>query len=228
MWHLERELRKTGDPHDQERADVVAAMLKARGKDIPTPQVSALKEAASVEVKQFSDEVRSALIKEGHVIYQLAGQSIQDQIVAGRRFGYVVDAESVRTLPSRTGEIAFNPEPKKFFIPKSNNKTLNQQLAMIADYSQRLQEKLKSEDLEAIMGQVPDYTSAIFLHFDATDKRLFGNDYGFNYARTQTPTGESRVARVGSFGAAPGPRVRDWARDDGDGHVFAAPLVVPK
>ncbi len=35
MQHLENELRRTGDAHDAERADHVATMLKARGKDVP-------------------------------------------------------------------------------------------------------------------------------------------------------------------------------------------------
>ena len=35
MQYLERELRRTGDSHDAERADHVAAMLKARGQDLP-------------------------------------------------------------------------------------------------------------------------------------------------------------------------------------------------
>lgn len=40
MQHLEREFRKTGDPRDLERADILASMLKARGKDIPFPSVA--------------------------------------------------------------------------------------------------------------------------------------------------------------------------------------------
>ena len=37
MNFLEGELRKTGDPHDAERAKIVTIMHKARGSDIPLP-----------------------------------------------------------------------------------------------------------------------------------------------------------------------------------------------
>lgn len=38
MFHLERGLRKSKDPRDQERADTVAAMLKDMVEDIALPQ----------------------------------------------------------------------------------------------------------------------------------------------------------------------------------------------
>lgn len=37
MRYLERELRETGNPRDGERANMIAVMRKARGKDIALP-----------------------------------------------------------------------------------------------------------------------------------------------------------------------------------------------
>ncbi len=37
MWHLERELRATGNPEDIKRADIVLKILEERGSDIPLP-----------------------------------------------------------------------------------------------------------------------------------------------------------------------------------------------
>ncbi len=38
--HVEIELRKTGNPVDLERANIVAAMLESRGTDIPLPSAT--------------------------------------------------------------------------------------------------------------------------------------------------------------------------------------------
>lgn len=125
-------------------------------------------------------------------------------------------------------EIAIDPRPEKFFLPKSNNSTLDQQLEMIAEHSRKLQRKLKTQTVEAIMGEAPDYTQLAFTRLDATGERLFGEKYGYNYARTKTPTVGSRVAFVGSFDADRGLYVFYWSRGRGRSRVFASPPVVPK
>lgn len=53
MQYLERELRVTGDPRDEERADIISAIHEARGKDIPmpkAPQTAAPAETAPLEL----------------------------------------------------------------------------------------------------------------------------------------------------------------------------------
>lgn len=37
MWYLERELRKSGDPRDYERAKIISVLRSERGVDIPLP-----------------------------------------------------------------------------------------------------------------------------------------------------------------------------------------------
>lgn len=179
----------------------------------------------------FSEAEKKALKREGLVVYPLVGLSIQDQKNAGQQFWYIIDAgEKFLTMSSRATEVAFNPDPKKFYLPGSNNKTLDQQIAMIQEYSDDLQKRLKLQSAEAIMGEAPDYVELIFTHFDATNKRerLFGQKYGFNYARTKTPTVGSFVADVGDFIVDSGPCVCDLRRGNGNDDVFAVPLVVPK
>ncbi len=83
--------------------------------------------------------------------------------------------------------------------------------------------------VEAIIGEASDYAELAFAHLDATDGKgyLFGEKYGYNYARTKTPVG-SGVAHVGDFGDVRGLGVGHWHPDNRLGRVFAVPLVVPK
>ena len=201
--------------------------LKVDGfQDIPLPRTE-----VSGEIKSFTDEEKKALAKEGlKVIYPFNGETIHDQKLAGRPFWYIAESESgsLQEVHAMFSEIAFDPRPEKFFLPKSNNSTLDQQREMIAEHSHKLQRKLKTESVEAVMGEAPNYTQLAFAHLDATGVRLFGKDYGFNYARTITPTVGTNVARVGGFDADGGLCVSDAGRDDRDSGVFASPLVVPK
>ena len=229
MWYLERQLRATGDPSDQERADVIAAMHKARGKDVALPQPPRTpKETAPVEVRRFSDEAREALTKEGYVIYALSGQSIRSLRESDRKFWSTwhrdSQYEAFETMGSMASEVAVKPDA--LLIPKSNNKTLKQQEDLIAKFSTDLGKKIKG--VEAVMGEAPDYVELAFSHLDATGDRLFGEKYDYNYARTKTPTVDSSVAYVGHFSAVHGLHVTHWNRDHGISHVFASPLVVPK
>ncbi len=226
MQWLERELRRTGNPQDTLNADLIATMLKHRGKDIPMPQVAVAKEATPVEVRRFTKEAKEALRDQGFAVYELTAQSIASVRDSGRKFWstWHRDNPQFEALTSMHSEVAINPA--KLFLPKSNNKTLVQQEDLIARFSEDLGTRIQG--VEAIMGEVPDYVDLAFTHLNATRNYLFGEKDGYNYARTKTPTVGSSVANVGSFDPAIGLRVDVWSRDDGYGGVFAAPLVVPK
>ena len=205
----------------------VLEAVKADGfQDIPPQQTP--KETAPVEVKRFSDEAREALTKEGYVIYTLTGGSIRSQRETGRKFWSTwhkdSQYEAFETQGSMHSEVAIKPDA--LFIPNSNNKILKQQENLVGKFSKDLGKKVKG--VEAIMGEAPDYVELAFAHLDATGDRLFGEKYGYNYARTKTPTVGPSVAVVGRFGAVAGLDVDDWDRGDGYGDVFASPLVVPK
>ena len=222
------------DPKAIAQTEALASVLKAVKldgfQDVALPQ--APKETAPVEVKRFTDEAREALQKEGYRIHQLTGESIRTLRSGGRKFlstwHQEAQYEGFETLGSMHSELAIQPDPEKFLLHKSNNSTLEEQLEMIAEYSHTLQRKLRDQALEAIMGEAPDYSELAFVHLDATGVRLFGENYGYNYARTKTPTVGSHVALVGRFDAAIGLYVLDWHRGLSPSRVFASPLVVPK
>lgn len=223
LEHWELQKRQKGET---EAANKARVLLEQYGDEpLPTQEVA-------VETKRFSPDLAKSLEKKGFRIYTLTGQSIRSEREAGRKFWstWHRDYPKFEALTSIHSEVAIDPNPDKFFIPKSNNQTLDQQLEMVADHSRKLQKSLTSE-VQAVMGQSPDYVDLTFSHLttlkDIKD-RLFGEKYGYNYARTQTPTVESVVASVGDFGAAYGLSVSRWHRAGGYGVVFVAPLVVPK
>ncbi len=208
------------------------ARLQARGFFTQEPvdvveKVTPAKPEKPLIVVQFSEEARTGLENEGYRVYTLTGQSIKDLREARKPFwstwheGYDFEA-----LPSRLSEVAFNPE--KLFLPNSNRKTLSEQEALIAKFSEGLSKgKNRIPGVEAVMGEAPDYVELAFTHLQETGDRLFGEKYGYNYARTKTPTGGSYVGRVGRFDAGYGLDVHNGDRGRGRDSVFAAPLVVP-
>lgn len=177
---------------------------------------------AQIEIKRFSPEAREALDAKGFKVYELTGQSIVSLKEQGEKFWstWHRDYPDFESLTSRHSEVAINP--KKLFIPRSNNKTLEEQLGAVARYSNGLQIK----GVEAILGEVPDYTELAFAHLDKTGERLFGKIYNYNYTRTQTRV-DSDVANVGGFDAGGGLWVGRWHAGGRDGSIFAVPLVVP-
>lgn len=194
----------------------VAHALRINYGDIPFARTSTLK---------FTDEQREALTARGLVVYELTGQSIASQRVRGSRFwtDWHKSYPKFEALTSRLSEVAFNPDPEKFFLPKSNNKTLSQQEELVGEFSQRLQKDVKG--IGAIIGDAPDYVELTF-GYKGEHGSLFGERYGFRYTRTRTSVG-SVVACVGDFGPDSGLGVRGWNPAGGRGSVWAAPLVVP-
>ena len=197
------------------------AMKQAGFEDVPLPRMEDVGEPRS-----FSDEARELLTREGYRIYKLTGQSIRNFREAHLKFwsNWHHDSPDFEALTSMHSEVAINPDV--LFIPRSNNKTLDEQLKLIAKSSNELAKKI--EGIEAIMGEAPDYIDLVFKHLEVTGDRLFGEKYGYNYARTQTPTALSSVALVGSFYDNRGLDVSGWGRDARRNSVYACPLVVPK
>jgi hypothetical protein len=96
---------------------------------------------------------------------------------------------------------------------------------MVEKFGRKIAGEVKG--ITAILGSAPDYTELAFAHQDQRGQRLFGEDFNYDYTRTTTPTGGSGVAIVGRFDADDGLRVSIWPRDDRNGGLWAAPLVVP-
>lgn len=218
------------DRQDPRRQEIERLASAATLNGTSTLEVKATHETPN-EISRFTKEDKKFLKKEGiSVIYALNGQTIHGQEHAGRPFWFIASSEggSLLDVHAKYSEVAIDTNPNKFFLPKSNNATLSQQLEMIAEHSYKLQRRLGATTIEAIMGEAPDYTQLAFGNLDATGERLFGEKYNYNYARTKTPTVGTRVAFVGYFDATDGLLVDDWDRGDGRSCVFASPLVVPK
>lgn len=180
-----------------------------------------------VGIRKFSDKTKDVLKKEGYLVYQLTGQSIKSLREAGKPFWstWHRDYPDFENLTSRLSEVAINPDPKKFFLPKSNNKTLTEQERMIEDYSKQLAKKVVG--VKAILGEAPDYAELAFAHLDAIGEYLFGKKYNYDYTRTKTITTSPSVAGIGDFDAGSGLSVDYWNGDDSNSSLWAVPLVVP-
>lgn len=178
------------------------------------------------KVRRFSAATRKALEKEGYVIYELNGRTIRSFNEAGRPFysTWYKDYPDLENLPSRKGEVAINPE--ELVIPKSNNKTLNEHAKMVGEFGLRLVSKIPG--VQAVIGQAPDYVELVFLHFDKTGTRLFGEKYDYGFARTKTLVGGGNAV-VGNFSVELGLEVfRCRDPQDRRAGIWLAPLVVPK
>lgn len=219
MQWLEGELRKTGNKQDELFAKQIGIIREFRG-DVPLPVAPV--EVPQVELVRFSPEQREALEAKGFRVYELTGQSIASLRAQGKPFWSTWHRSypDFESLTSRHSEVAI--DPKKLFLPRSNNKTLEQQLAAVKKFS----DGLRIQGVETLLGQVPDYTELAFAHLDKTGQRLFGEKYDYNYTRTQTRV-ESGVAGIGGFDADSGLHVDRWDPDVRGGSLRAAPLVVP-
>lgn len=208
-------------------AERITRVLRKQYGGVPFPSV-ATPETPGI-IKPFSKEARDFLKRKGQPVYPLNGLSLQAQQLAGRPFWGIVDAgdKKLLTMPSMQSEVAFNPSPDKFFLPRSENLSFSQQQEMIDEYSCKLQKEFGSKEIKAVIGDAPDYSLVAFLHLDATGEYLFGAKYNYDCARTKTPTGGSFVAVVGVFDTGFGLHIGSWHADVGYGFVHAAPLVVP-
>ena len=228
MNYSEKELRRLGD---KDLAKIVSGahdVFRQRHpdmKDIPLAGTVVVPEAPKIEIVPFTQEQLEGLRKEGLLPdYNLTRQSLAALRKDGNPFWstWHKDYPKFEAVASIGSAVAFNPDHP--FLAGSNNKTLEQQLEMVARYSQELQQRVPG--VMAILGEAPDYAELAFTHFKQTGRRLFGSEHGYNYTRTQTPVG-SDVAGVGCFFADSGLFVSDWDPGLRNGDLFAAPLVVP-
>lgn len=218
---LERELNLSNDLADKARAAVVRAMLQDRGEDIPFPDNFTPEKMT--EVKRFSPETKKALETRGFVVYELNGASLNDLRQQGNKFwsdwhqGMGFDSENSEGL-----EVAINPDC--LFLEGSNGKTLDEQKKLVSKYSESLGEEVNG--VKAVIGEANQYAELAFAHFKKTGIKIFGEKYGYNYARTVTVTGASGLVGVGRFGDL-GLGVNYWYRAHRDDRLWVSPLVVP-
>jgi len=212
---LENNLREQGKG---DFADIVKILHKLNGADIPLPR----KEGETTF--WFSPEQRKGLERKGYLFYPLTGQTIASLRDAGCQFSSTWhEGDSFETLASRRVEVAINP--KRLFLSKSNEKTLDKQVAMIAEFGKKIGSEVAGTT--AILGSVADYAEVYFAHLVQTEQLLFGKDFDYNSTRTETPTDKSNSVYVGQDYGHYGLNVHYMSQDDGHTCIWAAPLVVP-
>ncbi len=210
-------------------------LLPKRWTKVPEP--TPLQHETPVVVETFTDQEREALINDGAVLYLPSGETIRGQREAGRQFGYVFNGgERLLDFPARRIEVAIYPDPERFFVPGSFDKTTDKQDDLMAEDAESLRKRLGLEGIGMIRPEASEVTEVMFKHFDETQVRLLGKDYMkqaggyYPYIRTNTPANKSgsNLASVGCFGADSGPDVDDWNR--GPHYVFLATArwVVPQ
>lgn len=219
---------------EQEGADPMA--LKYVDADIAgrTRRIAQL-EQTGVETENYillpyTDAEKEILIADGAAVYLLEGQSIGSQRRGGRRFwSDWHEGHPIEDLTSRIYEVAIWPDPEKFFVPGTFNKSKPKQEELIRADGQKIQARLGIPMFTEILPGAPEGTEVMFRHFDKTGVRLLGENYMtkekyWSYMRTNTPTDESGsdVAVVGSFRADYGPNVDRWYAREGLPNLGAA------
>lgn len=195
--------------------------------DVPLPTSETLP-----PIKTFLPETEEALKKEGDLIFSLTGKSIGDLIKEGMKFRLAWpeecsdDFEAMRSICS---QVAFNP--KQLFLPDSNNKTFVQQEKLVKCFLREKSKKIKG--IKAIIGELPDFGELALNYLKyleqikQTDKRLFGEEYNYDYASTKTLMGKFLMASVGNADTDDSLDIFRWDRRKGHAYVWTFPLIVP-
>lgn len=199
----------------------------AASAEKPTVQASESKLEIPTVSEEMYAKIREALAKEGYtfvvnILPSSVGQLATDSLTS-QRFGYVNSSENMRAIVPLQMEVAINP--KRFRIPKSNSKSTDVQIGMLAEEERALQAKLPQEVRNLI--RIPIQSTSVLAQLDdkyekETGKLLFTSWFG----RTDDQTVPGGVAGVGRLGPADGLRVVVWFRGRGYGSVFVVPVVV--
>jgi hypothetical protein len=223
------------DPKRQLAIIRARRMLIRAGVTEPGPSVSEVVENAISlrpterelpDIQRFSQEQKEQLGKYGFKIYELTGQSIltlkeQDKPFYSTWHNYLSHPE-FETLTSRRSEVAINP--LRLYLPRSDKKTLTEQLALVKDLSAFISEEIPG--VEAAIGSVADYAELFFAYSDETENR---NLFGRYHARTSTRIiGGYNTNFATVMGIGPKPSLE--IGDDPDMRYeerFAAPLLFP-
>lgn len=178
-----------------------------------------------VQVKRFSPEAKQALEKDGWILYELSGKSINFLKAQGKQILIPswLQGNSVLDLPSRSSEVAFCPDKQRFFLEGSFRKTEGQQDALFVPYAKSIEEKISG--VRIIKGDGPDYIELVFKHSQDPEERLFGEKYNLYWTRTGTKVGHNRLL-VGNFDDD-WPEVNDCHPDNADDDLGLVPLAVP-
>jgi hypothetical protein len=179
------------------------------------------------KINRFSMEQRRLLENKEFTILTLTGLSVRDLRERGmidHSSDWLKDFETVDNLGSRLSQVAINTS--ELFLPGSNNLTYPQQNDMVARYSKELEVEIPN--VEAIIGNAPDYVELAIKFFFLYERHLFENAGNSSFSRTNNLVNYPEYAAVGKFIGDLDLRVvkADIYSASSDLHAF--PLIVPR
>lgn len=191
-----------------------------------------------VEVKTFPRGEKKVLQKDGAVIYLLRRETIRAQRQAGEPFWHIAvgfelgeGKDSVLDATSRLIEVAFYPDPSRFFVQGSFNKSMAKQKIVLAEDLEEIKRRTGLEIIDQIFPEAPEATQVMFRHFKETSGRvrLLGKNYIHQYISTITPITPSRshFAVVGAWFEGSGVDVSNLGIDSASSSIGAARWIVP-
>lgn len=206
---------------DLEKRKARIAQLEQVGLEIP---------AGDYIFLPYTDDEKQVLKDDGAVVYLLEGESIGSQKRGGKRFwSDWHNGHPIEDLTSRIYEVAIWPDPEKFFVPGTSNKSKKRQEELVRADGEKIRARLGIPNFTEILPETPEVTEVMFRHFDLTNVRLLGEAYTTKegywlYVRNNTPTNESgsRVADVGRFYAGHGPHVYSWRARESSPRICSA------
>lgn len=190
-------------------------------------------EAVIPVIKEFSQGTLKDLKRnKAYVFDHPLNTSLSRMVAANKQFWYITNRNDVAFMEtlSRPSQVAIFPEPARFYVPESNNLSLEgQRRRLREDLEEEVMGRMRIGGVDMIMGDVATHAGLVFDYFDNTRRhvRLHGADYGYRYVRTETPTVGSSVAAVGHFYRVHGLSVDGFSRGHGNDDVWALRLVVP-
>lgn len=211
----------------------MAATLRELYGDVPLRYE--FSEAPIAGIKEFTAETKILLAQEGlTVILPLNRLTLVQLRTEGRPFyGDFILEPDIENLPSRGSEAAINPH--RIYLPNSHEKTFPEQVKMLAEYNRVLQGRVPG--VEAIIGEVPDYSEFFFRYLDLTGETIPPHDDEagcIGYVQTATVRegpGRKRRFAVGGLSAEDRKLGFHIPEDDSSYNrhgINLLPLIVPK
>lgn len=160
------------------------------------------KEGSTLAIgREFGQQETEVLLQDGALIYPSTGLSMFAQYKQGfpidETWYQYVGIAKIAAVRSQVTQIALYPDPDKFYIPNSENKTLTEQELLAEQESALLRQRLGVDGLIIpIPANSATLTEIISRHQMATGEILLGKKYGFKTIRTSQLLPEEKVTVI--------------------------------
>lgn len=174
-------------------------------KEIGQPHVGqyvdVVRQPLSPETQKLVEHMRS----DGYAVYETTGRTPASLKSDGMRYWFLNDKLANITAPPAL--LAFKKAPSEFFLPGSFNIVHDEQVKLLPEEQAKVDKKYPGADLKVREGKLSEWTELALKHLKATEVRIFGRDYGYDYTWTDTYKNEKSGAGRANFG--------DWSGTDG-------------